>query len=113
MGYKIVKIELLSQPFKVDLKVDSKSEVGQDSEVAKSTKSVVAAIPAKHPHFCFQPFREEEEEGGGGGHLNGLRIAPPPCQVTRLSVTDVRSHWSHSLLRSWQQESTNAVMPNS
>ena len=36
----------LSQPFRVDLKVDSKSEVGQDSEVAKSTKSVVAAIPA-------------------------------------------------------------------
>ena len=35
----------ITQPFKVDLKVDSKSEVGQDSEVAKSTKSVVAAIP--------------------------------------------------------------------
>ena len=35
----------ITQTFKVDLKVDSKSEVGQDSEVAKSTKSVVAAIP--------------------------------------------------------------------
>ena len=38
----------ITQTFKVDLKVDSKSEVGQDSEVAKSTKSVVAAIPAFH-----------------------------------------------------------------
>ena len=41
----------ITQPFKVDLKVDSKSEVGQDSEVAKSTKSVVAAIPAFNQNY--------------------------------------------------------------